>query len=266
MLIGHLQNRVIFEKMYKGGNVPHAFLLVGPAGVGKKEFALWCGEMVLGVTPRNHPDVFVLNAPNIEQVRSLNEVVGKSSFARGARVVVVENAPAMNIQATNALLKTLEEPKSNTIFFLLCENKEQVISTVQSRCVCIHFGFVELKTIQESLDVSPIADIQLLWQGRPRFAFDLVNNSELQEKTRTTMRDIQTFSQADVGVCFSLIEKYTQDKQEFEQFLLGLVALHRSNKQWSATRNLLDMLYKVRQSNAHTAWLMRNFVIQHNTI
>lgn len=266
MLIGHKQNKIIFEKMYKGGNVPHAFLLVGPAGVGKKEFALWCGKMLLGASPRNHPDVFILNAPIIEQVRSLNEVVGKSSFARGARIVVVENTPAMNIQAINALLKTLEEPKSNTIFFLLCETREQVISTIQSRCVDIHFGFVELKTIQESLDVSPIMDMRVFWEGRPQRAYELLNNIDACNKTREMLQDAQAFLQANVGICFPLIEKYTQDKQEFQQFLSVVVAVHRQNEQWDKTSDLMDVAYKTKQSNANIGWLMRNFVVQHYTL
>lgn len=266
MLIGHQRNKLVFEKMNKSGNVPHAFLLVGPVGVGKKEFALWCGEVLLGKDPHNHPDVFALNTPNIEEVRNLNQIVGKSSFTRGVRIVIIENTPAMNIQATNALLKTLEEPKSNTIFFLLCETKEQVISTIQSRCVSIHFCFVDLKTIQESLNVEPIMDVQVLWQGRPRLASDLLSSNEFHNKTQEMLQDVQVFLQGKIEVCFPLIEKYTQDKHEFQQFLSAVITLYRHNKQWSKTSDLVGVLYKTRQSNANISWLMRNFVIQHYTV
>ena len=262
MLIGHERNKLMFEKMNKSGNLPHAFLLVGPTGVGKKEFALWCGEVLLGKDPRNHPDVFELDAPNIEAVRELNKAVGKSSFARGARIVVIKNASTMNTQATNALLKTLEEPKSNTVFFLLCESKEQVISTIRSRCVGMHFCFVPHATIQESLDTTPIHDMQVLWEGRPQVAYELLHDSALREKTQEMLRDIHLFLQKDVNQCFEIIEKYTQDKKEFEPFLVGALTLCRENKQWISTQRLLDVLRTTKQSNAHIAWLMRNFVIQ----
>ena len=266
MLIGHERNKLVFEKMYKGENVPHAFLLVGAAGVGKKEFALWCGKMLLGKDPRNHPDVFVLNAPNIEEMRNLNKLVGTSSFTGATRVVIIENAHAINIQATNALLKTLEEPKSNTVFFVLCSNKEQVISTIQSRCVDMNFCFVPLKTIQEHLDTAPIADMQVVWEGRPQYAHELLNNSDLFKATQAMVQDIQTFSGKNPGQCFSLIEKYTQDKQEFEEFLSNLIEFHRRNKQWRIVSALMGVLYKTKQSNANIAWLMRNFVLQEYTI
>ena len=263
MLIGHERNKAMFEKMHTGGNVPHAFLLAGPAGVGKKDFALWCADTLLNASAQNHPDAFMLDAPSIDEVRSLNQTVGTTSFGRGARVVVIENAHAMNAHATNALLKTLEEPRSNTIFFLLCEHKEQVISTIQSRCVSFYFGFVDISTIQKSLDTSEIMDIQELWEGRPSYARAFIDNGS---KAQELVRDLRVFLQHDIGACFSLIEKYTQDKQEYETFLSGLIAFYRSNEQWRKTRALLSIFYAFKQSNAHIAWMMRNFVIQEHTL
>lgn len=144
--------------------LPHALLLQGRRGTGKRGFALELARLLLCETPGaegpcgrctachlfavgNHPD-FRLVEPveeeggegragrgiSIAQVRELEDFIGLSSHRHGARVILIHPAEAMYAAAANALLKTLEEPTENTVFLLVSHQPRQLLPTVVSRC------------------------------------------------------------------------------------------------------------------------------------
>jgi DNA polymerase-3 subunit delta' len=92
-----------------------------------------------------HPDVHVL-APgdnksrtiSVEQVRGLIDSISIRSFEGGAKTVIIENADAMQPQAQNALLKSLEEPPGDTFFFLTAVRRLDLLPTIRSRCAWLH--------------------------------------------------------------------------------------------------------------------------------
>lgn len=137
--------------------LPHALLLHGMSGIGKGDFAKAFAQFLLCLNPQNnrscgqckscelnaagsHPDLFLL-APEeegkqlkVDQVRRLGEFVYSTAQQGGYRVVVIEPADAMNIAASNALLKMLEEPGSDTLILLVTAKMGQVLPTIKSRC------------------------------------------------------------------------------------------------------------------------------------
>lgn len=144
----------------------HAWLLQGAPGIGKGALARAMAGAMLCEDPQadgsacgrctgchlyslgHHPDIRVLQPPpeedekgkrkqpiiSIDQVRELADFVGLSSHRGGWRVIIVEPADAMNTAASNALLKTLEEPPPNTLFILLSHQPGRLLPTVRSRC------------------------------------------------------------------------------------------------------------------------------------
>lgn len=145
------------------GTFVHAYLISGPAGIGKRTLSRLMAQYLLctgadkpcGICPAcvqvkegNHPDVLIerpgepLN-PDLErgrklipvkEMRYLLSIVGQHTFTGGRRVVIIEHADLMNHQAANALLKTLEEPMEGTVFLLLTDAPELLLSTIVSRC------------------------------------------------------------------------------------------------------------------------------------
>lgn len=137
------------------GEVAHAWLLLGPAGSGKRPtstamaaailcpVAPWdgCGECstCLRVLRHRHPDVhhIVPEGPLIP-VDVIREVVvpeaARSPFEAHMKVFVIEEAERMNPAAQNALLKTLEEPPGDTVFILISDREDEVLETIRSRC------------------------------------------------------------------------------------------------------------------------------------
>jgi DNA polymerase-3 subunit delta' len=70
----------------------------------------------------------------IEQIRALGDFMNVSTHRSGRRVVLLHPAEALNSVASNALLKTLEEPPPNTVFILVCNNIDRLLPTILSRC------------------------------------------------------------------------------------------------------------------------------------
>ena len=140
------------------GRLPHALLLSGLPGLGKGALAdaiagqLLCAAASLDTGPcgrctacaqldaGTHPDYMKVELEEdasvikVDQIRSLSEKLSLSSHQGGYKVVVLNPADRMNINAANSLLKTLEEPSDNTVLVLVCERPSQLPATVRSRC------------------------------------------------------------------------------------------------------------------------------------
>ncbi|GAB1257340.1 DNA polymerase III subunit delta' [Aurantivibrio plasticivorans] len=144
------------DNMRKAQKLPHAVLLKGVEGIGKAVFAerfarallcssgevAPCGEckscqLFFAAT---HPD-FLSVAPEdkgkaikISQIRELTIFLSQTAQQGGRKVVLISPADAMNVSATNALLKSLEEPQGETILILVTSQPSRLLATVRSRC------------------------------------------------------------------------------------------------------------------------------------
>lgn len=142
--------------------MPHALLLRGEEGTGKNRFAMALAQYLLCNRPvantacgeckgcrlnlaGSHPDLALLEpeeagkAIKVDQVRSVVEFVSKKAQLDGYRVVLVSPAEAMNINSSNALLKSLEEPGENTVLILVSHQLTGVLPTIRSRCQVLDF-------------------------------------------------------------------------------------------------------------------------------
>ncbi|PAU59483.1 DNA polymerase III subunit delta' [Pseudomonas sp. PIC25] len=136
----------------------HAYLLHGPAGIGKRRLAESLMARLLCQQPAGldacgqckachllaagtHPDNFVLEpeeadkAIRVDQVRELVEFVVQTAQLGGRKVVLLEPAEAMNLNSANALLKSLEEPSGDTVLLLISHQPSRLLPTIKSRCV-----------------------------------------------------------------------------------------------------------------------------------
>ncbi|HEY0045514.1 MAG TPA: DNA polymerase III subunit delta' [Flavobacterium sp.] len=96
----------------------------------------------------------VANKQGLIRVEDAAEVLRSlalKSFEGGYKIMIVWMAEQMNIEASNKLLKIIEEPPEKTIFILIAENEEDIIQTIRSRCQVLHFHKLQDKVIADAL-------------------------------------------------------------------------------------------------------------------
>jgi DNA polymerase-3 subunit delta' len=163
-----------FAAAWAGRKLHHAWLLGGPRGVGKASFAHAAARRVLAEaagppvdlprleTPDDHPIVKLVEAGShpdmrwlerlakekgeglarditVKQIRELGEFMGMTAALSPWRVAVIDSMDELNKEASNALLKMLEEPPPNTLFFLVSHAPGRLLPTIRSRCRRLHF-------------------------------------------------------------------------------------------------------------------------------
>lgn len=157
---------------HQSGKLPHAMILVGAPGIGKAAFANQFATALLCAKPSDtgepcgvchdchlsasevHPNIFKVipekagQAIKIDQVREANEFVQQSSFKGKTRIVIFNPANALNVNAANALLKTLEEPPEDAVILLVCDQLSALPATIRSRCQ-LHVFRVPYQTLVE---------------------------------------------------------------------------------------------------------------------
>jgi DNA polymerase-3 subunit delta' len=147
------------------GRMHHAWLLVGPEGVGKATFAYRAARRLLGARPdpgngllgadpehpvsrqvsaRAHPDLLVLERADedgrtrksipVDEARRLPEFFALSPAISPWRVAIIDAADDLNANAANAVLKTLEEPPPRGVLFLVSHSPGKLLPTIRSRC------------------------------------------------------------------------------------------------------------------------------------
>jgi DNA polymerase-3 subunit delta' len=164
-LLGAARAEQAFVDAMARGRLHHAWLLAGPAGVGKATFAYRAARRLLGAAPapahgllgaspddhvsrlivsRAHPDLLVLQRDPedgksrkqipVEEARGLPEFFAKTPAIAPWRVAIVDTADDLNPSGANAVLKTLEEPPERGIIFLISHRPGALLPTLRSRC------------------------------------------------------------------------------------------------------------------------------------
>lgn len=159
-IIGQDRGLRILLGTLKRNRVPSSVLLSGDSGIGKRLAAINYAKAVNCLEPVDfdccdkcmsckkidsemHPDISVIVPENdvitIETIRNAQEVISLKPYEGKKKVLIVDDADAMNIYAANAFLKTLEEPPEDSLIILISSNPERLPDTIRSRCVNVRF-------------------------------------------------------------------------------------------------------------------------------
>jgi len=186
-----------FAALLDSGQFPHALLLAGPQHSGKSQLALALARLLLCEDAGNtncgrchacelsaagvHGDFRWVSPEDNSRVIKVDQIRGAVEFATrtatfGARkVVVLHPADTMNLNACNALLKSLEEPAGNTHWVLVADRLFALPATVRSRCQIHHLGTPDESDCLDWLDTSTGSreqsrELLALADGRPLLA------------------------------------------------------------------------------------------------
>ncbi len=197
--IGHKAAKEVLTVMLTQNRLPHALLLVGPNHVGKTHLATSLIKH-LYKTDRSLEaiaDVVVLKREkdkkteklksqiSVKQIRQLSERLALSALDGSWKVAFVQDADRLSIGGANALLKTLEEPKGQTLIILRAQSVESVLPTVASRCQILRLSpvaRVELSFALEKkgLSKSEATTLAIRALGRPGLALRYMTDGELR--------------------------------------------------------------------------------------
>jgi DNA polymerase III subunit delta' len=177
-LYGHDQAQLELVDTLQRGQVHHGWLLSGPPGIGKATLAYRFAKCLLAspeerdistgrlevpktsvanrqVVSLSHPGLLVLRRPYdasgkrfmasipVDEVRRLRSFLSHRAAQDSWRVVIVDSADDLNINAANALLKSLEEPPDRMVFLLVSSEPGRLLNTVRSRCRRLELGALD---------------------------------------------------------------------------------------------------------------------------
>jgi len=211
-VFGFKKQKSYFVQAIRDKKLVHAYLFSGTAMIGKKQFALnLChlispSEMSIEqdqelkyIAPRAISDemekfITYSEAKNsrsgqeiyVEDIQNVRAFLTTKPLNGPYKMVVIDNADCMNDEASNALLKILEEPSASTVFILISARPQALLPTVISRCQNITFLPHPLKETEQALSPYKILRddkklILLLAQGRIGWALDILDNKRLDE-------------------------------------------------------------------------------------
>lgn len=198
----------------------HAYLIVGPQGVGRKTLALRFAQSLNCPTPTSpgqpclkcstckrigalqHPDLSVVQAEHegevlkIDQVRELQHSLSLAPYEARYRVALILRFEEANTSTANAMLKTLEEPPPQVVVILTAKSVESLLPTIVSRCEVLRLrplsieetsaGLQSLKGVSKE-EADRLAHIS---SGRPGYAVQLFEQPRLFEQRQSWLEEL----------------------------------------------------------------------------
>lgn len=240
-----------FFQLLQKDSVPHAVLIVGPEGVGKRTLALLVSQHLLCTSEHppcglcqacqlaekyEHPDQILIRKGKplaqevkegratipIEDIREVIRISGTAPAGGGKRIVLIHEADAMTPQAQNALLKTLEEPPSDTYFILVTNHSESLLNTVISRCVKLHLhawpeDYILTRLVESGVPAEKAKAAAELADGSIGKAVSLSNDNDYWEFRNEIIRAF--FHNTRRSEILSVSNGWKNRKNEAEQLL-----------------------------------------------
>ncbi|MFZ2522928.1 MAG: DNA polymerase III subunit gamma/tau [Minisyncoccia bacterium] len=138
----------VLEAEAKSGNISHAYLFAGTRGTGKTSVARIFAEEI-GTSKNDIYEIDAASNTSVDDIRSLNESVFTLPFESKYKVYILDEVHMLSKSASNALLKTLEEPPAHVVFILATTETHKIPETVLSRCETFTFKKPNEETLKK---------------------------------------------------------------------------------------------------------------------
>lgn len=261
-MVGHEPVLERFGADLVDGTLGSAYVFVGPSGVGKRTCALWLARLLLcesrpsgALRPCDacatcrkvlggvHPDVYEVTRQEkrtqirMEQVREMLAAAEYAPFEGALRLFLLSEAEALNEASMNALLKRLEEPRSDQVFVLCVPTARALLPTILSRCRTVRFAPVAPGVVTGWLarrgGEAGRADVAAaLCEGRPGYGLRLLQDSRLWQVRESVVSQAIALGSGDAGQAMAVADALEQsigsDKSgDIDRLLTFLTAWYR---------------------------------------
>ena len=265
-IIEHLQNAIAMDK------VSHAYIINGPDKSGKmmlaeafamtvqcekggRDACLECHscKQALG---RNQPDIIYVshekpNTISVDDIRTQvnNDIVIKPYSSRH-KIYIIDEAEKMNVQAQNALLKTIEEPPAYAIILLLTTNADNFLPTILSRCVSLNIKAVPDETIEKYLMSNwQIPDYQAqicvaFAQGNVGKAIQLASSSDFNELKASVLQLVKRLHEIDLYELTEAVKQIGEYKLQINDYFDLMMVWYRDVLYFKATGDVNGLIFK----------------------
>jgi DNA polymerase III subunit delta' len=248
-VIGHEKELTQLERYIEKPG--HAYLFLGPERVGKFTIARKMAQIL------QCPNNFCHNCPTCTQVgksahldtieisddgnslklEQMREIIARLNMTGHGRykILLMENIGRLTPEAANSLLKLLEEPPVNTLFFFTATRPSDVIPTIRSRMQSFRFKLTPESSLKKTLtDKYPnlasdsIEYIVMLALGKPGASIELIENPELLDEHRELFDITKSFyHEPSIARRFKAVRELVEDSEKLKAFLLLLTAYAR---------------------------------------
>ena len=262
-IIEHLRNAILLDK------VSHAYILNGPKDSGKMMLAeafamtLQCGDMGCGTChsckqalSHNHPDIIYVSheKPNVIAVDDIREKVNNDivikPYSSKYKIYIIDEAEKMNVQAQNALLKTIEEPPAYAIIMLLTTNADGFLQTILSRCINLNLRGVPAETIKGYLmQKHGIPDYQAdvcatFAQGNVGKAIQLASSEEFGQRKKEVLSLIKKVEDKDLPEIAMMAKGLVEIKNSAEEYFDLMTMWYRDVLYYKSTEDVNNLIFK----------------------
>jgi len=248
-IVGQERAIKILKKSLKENKVSSSYIFVGSEGTGKKLTAIEFTKAVnclnlnknLEACDNCHscneinkqccPDLKIVKKTKglikIEQIREIRKEIALKPFRNKKKVYIIDKAEKMTLEASNCLLKTIEEPPYYAIIILICSKIDPILPTIVSRCQIVNFGLITSLNIKElllnkidNLEKDKAEIISKLAQGSIGKAFKLSRDKEYFIRREEALDYLSAISPGKYGDdIFAKVEKIISEIDKIEEIL-----------------------------------------------
>ena len=265
-VIAHLQNAITMDK------ISHAYIINGPDKSGKKMLAeafamalqcendgnegcMECHSCKQAIN-RNQPDIIYVshekpNTISVDDIRTqVNNDITIKPYSSKYKIYIIDEAEKMNVQAQNALLKTIEEPPAYAVILLLTTNADIFLPTILSRCVTLNIKVVADDVIKRYLMKQYLipdyhAEVCVAFaQGNVGKAILLASSSDFNELKAAVLQLMKRLDDIELYEMGAAIKQINEYKLSINDYFDLIMIWFRDILYFKATNDVNGLIFK----------------------
>jgi len=248
-IIGHNWVVNLLQKHVANERIRHAYLFTGPTGIGRRTLAIRLSQAINCKQSANpgfpclecqtckriekgeHPDLSIVQADQdggmikVNQIRELQHSLALTPYDAKFRTALLLRFEEANPNASNALLKTLEEPQAKVVMMLTAQDSESLLPTIVSRCEVIRLRTLSMETIIDGLEAQyEISTEQAklyahISGGRPGFAIKIHEDPAIMESRQSWVKDLLGLLSSTRVERFNYVEMIAKEKFNLDNLI-----------------------------------------------